>query len=133
LHATRGYESKAALMTKRVLAAAAVAIGLCALWSTLVVTWALRAALTPIAPHGDASGFMAAAVERVKGAGIGNCTLAMIEDGRIFDSYFYSVGDPIDASTLFQWPRSANGSRRGGSWHSCSKGGSNWTCRCRAI
>jgi hypothetical protein len=26
-------------MTKRVLAAAAVAIALCALWSTLVVTW----------------------------------------------------------------------------------------------
>jgi CubicO group peptidase (beta-lactamase class C family) len=89
-------------MMKRVLAATAVAIGLCALWSTLVVAWAFRGALTPIAPRGDAVAFMAAAVERVKGADIGNCALAMIEDGRMFDSYFYSVGDPIDASTLFQ-------------------------------
>jgi CubicO group peptidase (beta-lactamase class C family) len=89
-------------MTKRVVAAAAVAIALCALWSTLVVTWALRGVLTPIATRGDASAFMAAAVERVKGAGIGNCALALIEDGRILDSSAYSVGDPINDSTLFQ-------------------------------
>jgi hypothetical protein len=54
-------------MMKRVLAATAVAIGLCALWSTLVVAWAFRGALTPIAPRSDAVAFMAAAVERVKG------------------------------------------------------------------
>jgi CubicO group peptidase (beta-lactamase class C family) len=87
---------------KRVLAATAVAIALCALWSTLVVTWALRGVQTPIATRGDAKAFMAAAVERVKDAGIGNCALALIEDGRIFDSYFYSVGDPINDGTLFQ-------------------------------
>jgi CubicO group peptidase (beta-lactamase class C family) len=87
---------------KRVLVAAAVAIALCALWSTLVVTWALRGALTPIATRGDASAFMASVVERVKGAGIGNCAVALIEDGRVFETYFYSVGDPIDNDTLFQ-------------------------------
>jgi CubicO group peptidase (beta-lactamase class C family) len=89
-------------MTKRVLAAAAVAIAVCALWSTLVVTWAFQGVLTPIATRGDASAFMAAAVERVKGAGIANCALALIEDGRIFGSYVYSVGNPIDDGTLFQ-------------------------------
>ena len=89
-------------MTKRVLAAAAVAIALIALWSWLVVTWALRGVSTPIAPRGDARAFMAAAAERVRNAGIGNCALALVDNGRIFDSYFYSVGDPIDDGTLFQ-------------------------------
>jgi CubicO group peptidase (beta-lactamase class C family) len=89
-------------MTKRVLAAAAVPIALCAFWSILIVTWALQGALTPIATRGDTRAFMAAAVERVKGAGIGNCALALIEDGRILDSSVYSVGDPINNSTLFQ-------------------------------
>ena len=89
-------------MIKRALVVAAVAIALCSLWSTLVVTWALRGVSTPIAPRGDARAFMAAAIERVKDAGIGNCALALIENGRIFDSYFYSVGDPINDTTLFQ-------------------------------
>jgi len=89
-------------MTKRVLAAAAVAIVLSALWSTLVVTWALWGVSRPIATRSDSRAFMAVAVERVKRAGIGNCALALIEDGRIFDSYFYSVGDPINDGTLFQ-------------------------------
>jgi len=89
-------------MTKRLLMVAGVAIALCALWSTLVVTWALRGVSTPIAKRGDAKAFMAAAVERVNDASIGNCALALIEDGRVFDSYFYSVGDPINNDTLFQ-------------------------------
>jgi CubicO group peptidase (beta-lactamase class C family) len=89
-------------MTKRLLAAAGVAVALCTLWSTLVVIRALQGWFTPLATAGDASAFMAAAGERVKSAGIGNCALALIEDGRIFDSYFYSVGDPIDGGTLFQ-------------------------------
>jgi CubicO group peptidase (beta-lactamase class C family) len=45
---------------------------------------------------------MVAASERVKGAGVGNCALALIENGRIYDSYFYSIGKPIDGATLFQ-------------------------------
>src|SRR5215475_2700791 len=89
-------------MTKRLLAAAAVAIAFCALWSTLVVIWALHGALSPIATRGDAHSFMAAAGERIKRAGVGNCALALIEDGRIFDSYLYSIGAPIDDDTLFQ-------------------------------
>ena len=89
-------------MTKRVLAAAAVAIVLCGLWSTLVVTWALCGVSTPVATRGDPRAFMAAAVERVNGASIGNCALALIEDGHIFDSYFYSVGVSINDGTLFQ-------------------------------
>jgi CubicO group peptidase (beta-lactamase class C family) len=89
-------------MTRRLLAAAAVAIALCALWSTLVAAWALRGVSIPIATRGDTKAFMAAAAERAKDAGIGNCALVLIEDRRIFDSYFYSVGDPINDGTLFQ-------------------------------
>lgn len=89
-------------MMKRVLAAVAVAIALCVLWATLVVTWVLGRVLTPIAIRGDTGAFVAAAVERVKEAGIGNCALVPIEDGRIFDSYTYSAGVPIGDGTLFQ-------------------------------
>jgi CubicO group peptidase (beta-lactamase class C family) len=88
-------------MTKRLLAAAAVAIAFCALWSTLVIVRALQD-LTPLATRGDPKAFMAAGVGRVKGAGVGNCALALIEDGRVFDSYLCFVGDPIDDGTLFQ-------------------------------
>jgi CubicO group peptidase (beta-lactamase class C family) len=58
--------------------------------------------LAPLATHGDAGAFMAAARERVRDAGVGNCALALIEDGHVFDTYFYSIGDPVDGSTLFQ-------------------------------
>ena len=85
---------------KRLLAAAAVAIAFCALWAALVVTAAMRE--PPLATPGDARAFVHAAGERAKDAGVGNCALALIEDGRIFDEYFYSVGDPVDEVTLFQ-------------------------------
>jgi CubicO group peptidase (beta-lactamase class C family) len=89
-------------MTKRLLVATAVAIALCVLWSALVMIRAMHASSTSFATASDASAFMAAAAERVKDAGIGNCSLALIEDGHVFDSIFYSVGDPVDADTLFQ-------------------------------
>ena len=73
----RGEQFQAAPMMKRALAAAAIATALCALWSALVVTWALKGMWTPIATRDDASAFMAAAIERVNGAGIGNCAIAL--------------------------------------------------------
>lgn len=88
-------------MIKRFLAGAAVTIALCALWSTLVVIWVLQGVM-PLATRGDAGAFMAAAAERVKGAGVGNCALALIEDGRVFETHFYSIGDPVESGTLFQ-------------------------------
>jgi CubicO group peptidase (beta-lactamase class C family) len=88
-------------MTKRLLVAAAVAVAISTLWSVLVLIWTLQG-LTPLAMRGDAGAFMAAARDRVEGAGVGNGALALIEDGRIFDSYFYSTGDPVDGGTLFQ-------------------------------
>jgi CubicO group peptidase (beta-lactamase class C family) len=87
-------------MMKRLLIAAVIAVVFCTLWATLVVIVALQEA--PLATLGDARALMHAARERVKDAGVGNCALALIEDGRIFESYVYSVGDPVDAGTLFQ-------------------------------
>jgi CubicO group peptidase (beta-lactamase class C family) len=92
----------AAPMMKRALPAAALAVGLCAIWSMLVVTVALQGWSTPLAMRGDARAFIAAAGERVKAAGVGNCALALIEGGRIFDSYYYSAGAPVDGGSLFQ-------------------------------
>jgi len=45
---------------------------------------------------------MAVAGEHARRAGVGDCALAPIEDVRIFDSYFNSIGDPVDDGTLFQ-------------------------------
>jgi CubicO group peptidase (beta-lactamase class C family) len=90
-------------MMKRLLVAAALAIVLCAIWSMLVVAGALQGWFeTPLVTRGDARAFMDSARERVKGEGLGNCALALIEDGRIFNSYSYSVGDRVDDGTLFQ-------------------------------
>jgi CubicO group peptidase (beta-lactamase class C family) len=87
-------------MMKRILAASAVAVAFCALWATLVVIVALQE--TPIATRGDARVFIRAAGERANDSGVGNCALALIDDGRIFDSYVYSMGSPVDEGTLFQ-------------------------------
>jgi hypothetical protein len=40
--------------------------------------------------------------EHARSAGVGDCALALIADGRIFDSYFSSIGDLVDDSTLFR-------------------------------
>jgi CubicO group peptidase (beta-lactamase class C family) len=90
-------------MVKRLLGAVAAVIALCALWSALVLAAALQGWFeTSHAARGDVRAFMDSARERVNHAGVGNFALALIEDGRIFDSYLYSVGDPIDDATLFQ-------------------------------
>jgi hypothetical protein len=43
---------------------------------------------------------MAVAGEHARSAGVGDCALALIEGGA--HSYFNSIGDPVDDSTLFQ-------------------------------
>jgi CubicO group peptidase (beta-lactamase class C family) len=90
-------------MVKRLLGTVAAAIALCALWSALVLAAALQGWFeTSHAARGDVRAFMDSARERVNHAGVGNLALALIEGGRVYDSYFYSVGDPIDDATLFQ-------------------------------
>jgi CubicO group peptidase (beta-lactamase class C family) len=90
-------------MVKRVSIGIGVALALSGLWATLVLTAALQGWFaSSIAPSGDARAFMKAAVQRMTAARIGNGAIALIEDGRVFDRQSRSVGDPVDAQTLFQ-------------------------------
>jgi CubicO group peptidase (beta-lactamase class C family) len=73
------------------------------IWSMLVISGGLLGWFQPpLVSRGDAHAFIASARERVQSEGVGNCALALIEDGRIFESYVYSIGDPVDDRTLFQ-------------------------------
>jgi CubicO group peptidase (beta-lactamase class C family) len=87
-------------MMKRLLVGGAAAIALCVLWVTLIVT--VAALESPFETSRDARAFMQAARDGVKDAEVGNCAIALIEDGHIVDSYIYYLDEPVDAGTLFQ-------------------------------
>jgi CubicO group peptidase (beta-lactamase class C family) len=90
-------------MVKRAFIGIGVALAVIAIWSALVLTAALQGWFaSPMAPRGDARAFMDAAVKRMNSAPIGNGAIALIDDGRVFDTATRSVGDPVDAQTLFQ-------------------------------
>ena len=72
-------------------------------WAALVVAatfggWFHR----PLAPRDDPRAFMEAAIEQIDREYHGNVCFVLIEDGRVFDEYAASVGEPIDGDTLFQ-------------------------------
>jgi CubicO group peptidase (beta-lactamase class C family) len=83
---------------------AVVTIGvLVVAWTALVLTAALQGWLVkPLAPRDDAAAFMAAVENRAEHAGIGNCAIALIRNGRVFDTFVYSIGTPVGDRTLFQ-------------------------------
>jgi len=88
---------------KRTLIAVAAAVGIGVLWSAFVVTAALQGWFeSPIVPRGDARAFMDAIVARADAAHVGNVAIALIDDGRVFDTHFSSKGDAVDSQTLFQ-------------------------------
>ena len=90
-------------MIKRTLTALAAAVGFGVVWAVLVVTAALQGWFdSPIAPRGDPRAFMNAAVARADAAHVGNVAIALIDDGRVFDTHFSSQGDAVDSRTLFQ-------------------------------
>ena len=90
-------------MLKRILVGAGAAIALIVAWSALVLAASLQGWFaSSIAPRGDARAFMDALVERVSAAHVGNVAVALIEDGRVFDRHYRTVGDPVDPQTLFQ-------------------------------
>jgi CubicO group peptidase (beta-lactamase class C family) len=85
---------------KRLLAVAAVAIALCAVWATVVGTVAVLESQPRTGV--DAPAFMRAVRDGVKDLELGNCAIALIEDGHIVDSYIYSRNDSVHYGTLFQ-------------------------------
>ena len=55
----------------------------------------------PAAP-GDAKGFVASAVARYRTESKGNIALAVLDHGRVAQTFFASHGKPVDGETLFQ-------------------------------
>lgn len=72
------------------------------LWAGLLVAGALFGWWRqPLAPPGDARDFMAAAVALIEERHRGSAALVLIEDGEVFAEHYASVGEPVDATTVF--------------------------------
>lgn len=74
-----------------------------ALWAVLVTYstangWFRDA----VAPEGNAREYWDVTVNSIKENSRGNIAFVLIEDGQIFDEYAASIGDPVDADSLFQ-------------------------------
>ena len=55
-----------------------------------------------LAPRGDVAAFMAAAVKVVDSSNTGNAVLAILENGEVLGVHAVSVGEAVDATTVFQ-------------------------------
>ncbi|MCZ6890128.1 MAG: serine hydrolase [Gammaproteobacteria bacterium] len=74
-----------------------------AIWTALVVIGSLYGWWQEsLAPDGDARAFMDAAVAEIDERHHGNVAFVLIENRRIFEEYYTSVGARIDRDTLFQ-------------------------------
>lgn len=73
------------------------------LWATLVVSATLGGWFRqPLAPHGDLAAFADAARAQLDARNIGNVAYRLLDDGRVVDEHYLSVGAPVNADTLFQ-------------------------------
>lgn len=72
-------------------------------WTVLVFAAALGGWFQPpLAARHDPRAFMAVVKRDAQHAAIGNCAVALIEEGRVFDTFTFSIGEPVDGRTLFQ-------------------------------
>jgi CubicO group peptidase (beta-lactamase class C family) len=73
------------------------------LWVTLVVSSTLGGWFRePIAPHGDTAAFAEAARALLEERNQGNVAYRLLSRGRLVDEAYLSIGEPVDADTLFQ-------------------------------
>ena len=80
-----------------------VAIVAMVLWAGLVFTGTLNGwGRKALAPAGNANAFMEAAKKEIGAKHRGNAAFRLIENGKLHDEYFVSVGDSVDSETLFQ-------------------------------
>lgn len=74
-----------------------------AAWAALVLVGTLSGwGRQTLAPRGDVRAFMSAATQQIDADSRGNVAFALIEDGRLYDEHFSSIGRPVDRDTLFQ-------------------------------
>jgi len=57
--------------------------------------------LKPIASENTTEAFVAAAKQKIEQAFVGNFAMTLIENGEVANNYFYSVGQPVNANTVF--------------------------------
>jgi CubicO group peptidase (beta-lactamase class C family) len=74
-----------------------------ALWAAAIVAASLGGWMhQPLAPRGDLELFRRAATAHAEEAQTGNAAIALLADGRVRSEEMLSVGEPVDASTIFQ-------------------------------
>jgi CubicO group peptidase (beta-lactamase class C family) len=74
-----------------------------AVWTGILIAGALEGWWRrPLAPSGDRRAFMDAAIAEINRTRRGNVAFVLIEEGKVFDEHFTSVGQPVDRDTLFQ-------------------------------
>ena len=74
-----------------------------AVWTGILTAGALEGWWRqPLAPSGDRRAFMDAAIAEIDKTRRGNVAFVLIEEGKVFDEHFTSVGQPVDRDTLFQ-------------------------------
>ena len=74
-----------------------------AVWTGIFVAGAVEGWWRqPLAPSGQARAFMDAAITTIDKTRRGNVAFVLIENGKVFDEHFTSVGQPVDRNTLFQ-------------------------------
>lgn len=72
-------------------------------WSALIAMGVLQGwSHRPLAPRGDTSAFVTAAVARIESENAGNAAFVLLDEGRVVAEHFQSVGEPVDRDTLFQ-------------------------------
>jgi|JI10StandDraft_1071094.scaffolds.fasta_scaffold11002_12 CubicO group peptidase (beta-lactamase class C family) len=72
-------------------------------WTAMIATGVLQGwSHRPLAPRGDTSAFVTAAVARIEHENAGNAAFVLLDDGRVVAEHFQSIGEPVDRDTLFQ-------------------------------
>ncbi len=72
-------------------------------WTALIVVGLLQGwSRQPLAPRGDTSAFVTAAVARMGHENVGNAAFVLLDDGRVVAEHFQSTGEPVDRDTIFQ-------------------------------
>lgn len=80
-----------------------VAIVAMVLWAALVFIGTLNGwGRKSLAPAENANAFMEAARKEIATKYRGNAAFRLIENGKLHDEYFASIGDSVDSETLFQ-------------------------------
>lgn len=88
---------------RRILLVVALVAGLLAAWAGLVAVDLFHGwSRVPLAPPGDTRAFFEAAAARLDAENHGNAVLVLMEAGRVVGTHVQSVGEPVDADSLFQ-------------------------------